>query len=192
MEPYQSVLYGAVSVIALLLFCGRFLYLSRHGQAHHLGRTAWIYWPTQIAMTLAAAVILVEATVIGMDHEASLVAVLGSIGMGVAWVNDIPFTFVLFWVVCVGLRTANFSTFVFFKKKIIASSGGGQSLGTYLRDPIFNVYLCILHRLYLVDLCHPSNPLRVTDRHQHLFHLGIPRGLAAGSLYQCLVRRLRL
>ncbi|KAG0054479.1 hypothetical protein BGZ83_011166 [Gryganskiella cystojenkinii] len=74
-----------VSAVAILLFFGRFFYLSRHGRAHRLGRTAWIYWPTQIAMTLAATIILVEATVLGMDHDASLIALIGCAGMGLAW-----------------------------------------------------------------------------------------------------------
>ncbi|GJJ68246.1 ATP-binding cassette, subfamily C (CFTR/MRP), member 1 [Entomortierella parvispora] len=84
-----SVLYGALSAIALLVFLGRFWFLSIHGQAHHLGRTAWIYWPTQAAMTLAAGVILGEAWVLATDETASTVAVLGCIGMGLAWTSAV-------------------------------------------------------------------------------------------------------
>jgi len=76
--------------MAIFVFLGRLWYLSSHGLAHHLGRTAWIYWPTQIAMTLAAGVIFGEAVILGKDEGASAVAVFGCLGMGVAWVNNLP------------------------------------------------------------------------------------------------------
>lgn len=75
--------------MAIFVFLGRLWYLSNHGLAHHLGRTAWIYWPTQIAMTLAAGVMFGEAVVLSKDEAASAVAVFGCLSMGVAWVNNL-------------------------------------------------------------------------------------------------------
>ncbi|KAI8349285.1 hypothetical protein B0O80DRAFT_460130 [Mortierella sp. GBAus27b] len=80
-----GVFYGAVSMVASLVFISRILYLHVRGQPHHLGRTAWIYWPTQAAMFLAAAVMLIQ-TVILYDSDASIVLVLGCIGMAISWV----------------------------------------------------------------------------------------------------------
>ncbi|KAG0213299.1 hypothetical protein BGX31_001295, partial [Mortierella sp. GBA43] len=80
-----SVLYGAVSMVASLVFISRILYLYIRGQPHHLGRTAWIYWPTQTAMALAAVVMLIQSVIMYNDGS-STAFVLGCIGMAVSWV----------------------------------------------------------------------------------------------------------
>ena len=82
-----SVLFGMFSVLATVGFLTRTIYLRRHGQLHNFGRTEWIYWPTQICMTLAA----LEAWILAGQHHHSEyrsdVFVWGSIAMGVSWVS---------------------------------------------------------------------------------------------------------
>ncbi|KAF9347394.1 Multidrug resistance-associated protein 1 [Mortierella sp. AD094] len=70
---------------ACILFIVRLSFLRKHGEPHHLDRTAWIYWPTQIAMSLAAVVILVQALVLYRNNS-PLVTTLGCLSMGVAWI----------------------------------------------------------------------------------------------------------
>ncbi|KAF8985705.1 Multidrug resistance-associated protein 1 [Entomortierella lignicola] len=53
-----------------------------------MGRTAWIYWPTQIAMSLAAIVILIQALVL-YHNDSPPVAILGCLIMGVSWIMSV-------------------------------------------------------------------------------------------------------
>jgi hypothetical protein len=73
-------------MVASLVFISRILYLHIRGKPHHLGRTAWIYWPTQTAMALAAAVMLIQSVIMYND-DSSIAIVLGCIGMAVSWVS---------------------------------------------------------------------------------------------------------
>ncbi|KAF9997077.1 Multidrug resistance-associated protein 1 [Entomortierella chlamydospora] len=73
---------------AWILFIVRLYYLRKHGKPHNLGRTAWIYWPTQIAMSLAAIVILVQAIILYRNNSPP-VATLGCLIMGVAWITAV-------------------------------------------------------------------------------------------------------
>lgn len=94
-----STLYGAVSLVIILLLIARYYYLMTYGVPHRFGRTAWIYWPTQISIALTAALMmtqmgsfLFEATAIKGDKGdpvVPLVAVLGCLGMGLAWVSHL-------------------------------------------------------------------------------------------------------
>ncbi|KAG0071220.1 Canalicular multispecific organic anion transporter 2 [Linnemannia elongata] len=91
-----STLYGGVSMVTTMILVARYYYLTTYGVPHCFGRTAWIYWPTQISIALTAALMvtqagsfLFEATVIKGDnnyHDVPLVAVLGCLGMGLAWI----------------------------------------------------------------------------------------------------------
>lgn len=83
----DSVLYGASSVVVLLSLVARIYSLRYHGKPHHLGRTAWIYWPSQAAMSLAATVILIEASFLVGDTAIGVPALLGCLLMSGAWVN---------------------------------------------------------------------------------------------------------
>lgn len=95
--PTISTLYGGVSIVTTMILVARYYYLTTYGVPHCFGRTAWIYWPTQVSIALTAALMvtqagsfLFEATVIKGDnnyHDAPLVAVLGCLGMGLAWVS---------------------------------------------------------------------------------------------------------
>ncbi|KAG0012452.1 Multidrug resistance-associated protein 1, partial [Entomortierella chlamydospora] len=79
------VLFGALSLLAIGGFVSRVHYLIRHGVAHNLGRTAWIYWPTQICMTLAAVIawsLSLRFFLRGADFP---IAAWSCLGMGIAW-----------------------------------------------------------------------------------------------------------
>jgi hypothetical protein len=81
----------------MLLLIARYYYLMTYGVPHRYGRTAWIYWPTQISIALTAALMmtqvvsfLFESTATKGDNKdpvAPLVYVLGCLGMGLAWVS---------------------------------------------------------------------------------------------------------
>ncbi|KAF9905090.1 hypothetical protein EC991_002043, partial [Linnemannia zychae] len=76
-----------VSVVALCLLVARYHYLRTHGVPHRFGRTAWIYWPTQISIVLTAALLVTQAGLLVADksEDMPLVAALGCLGMGLAW-----------------------------------------------------------------------------------------------------------
>ena len=91
-----SALFGGTSLATLLLLIARFHYLNTHGIPHRYGRNAWIYWPTQISIALTAVLMMTQAGL--FFHEAingsnspgtdvPLVAALGTLGMGLAWVR---------------------------------------------------------------------------------------------------------
>ncbi|KAF9127561.1 CD9 antigen [Mortierella sp. 14UC] len=52
-----SVLFGGTAAFAIAGFLTRTRYLTRHREPHSLGRTACIYWPTQLSMIVAATAI---------------------------------------------------------------------------------------------------------------------------------------
>ncbi|KAF9911161.1 hypothetical protein BX616_010659 [Lobosporangium transversale] len=81
-----SVLYGAFSILATIAFISRILYLRKRCTLHHLGRTAWIYWPTQIAMGTAAVLSFVNATSRLLHGDGYPAAVFGYFSLGLAWV----------------------------------------------------------------------------------------------------------
>ncbi|KAF9201818.1 Multidrug resistance-associated protein 1 [Haplosporangium sp. Z 27] len=77
-----SILFGALSVVAAAGFAWRAYYLPHYGVAHQLGRTAWIYWPTQISMTLAAII----SCLLSLQFLRDLpIAAWSCLSMGVAW-----------------------------------------------------------------------------------------------------------
>ncbi|KAF9586129.1 hypothetical protein BGW38_009399 [Lunasporangiospora selenospora] len=84
-----SALYGALSALVALLLCSRLYSFWRHGKRHGLGRTAMIYWPTQISMTLASIVIASQALEFYLQESHLSVAVLGCLGMAITWVTAI-------------------------------------------------------------------------------------------------------
>ncbi|KAF9184642.1 Multidrug resistance-associated protein 1 [Haplosporangium sp. Z 11] len=81
----SSVLFGALSFIAIGSFASRIIYLKRTGKPHGLGRTTWIYWPTQICMGTVGLLAVIGALALLRQQKLSLVAVLGYIAMGCAW-----------------------------------------------------------------------------------------------------------
>ena len=85
------MLYGASSAVVLLYSIARIYTLRCHGNPHHLGRTSWIYWPSQAAMALAAVVILVEAGFVAGDKAIGVPAFLGCCLMSSAWVRILNF-----------------------------------------------------------------------------------------------------
>lgn len=80
-----SFLFGMLSVVAISVFTTRIFYL-RAQSPHGLGRTKWIYWPTQICMVLGASLLCLTALVISWSKHHSPVSVYGCASMGVAWV----------------------------------------------------------------------------------------------------------
>lgn len=84
-------------MVAMLILIARYYYLTTYGVPHRFGRTAWIYWPTQISIALTAALMvtqagsfLFEATATREDNDhqdVPLVAALGCLGMGLTWVS---------------------------------------------------------------------------------------------------------
>ncbi|KAF9029082.1 hypothetical protein BGZ52_001823 [Haplosporangium bisporale] len=81
-------LFGLLSVVATGTFTARIFYL-RAQTAHGLGRTKWIYWPTQICMVLGASLLWLTALVISWSEHYSPISVYGCLGMGAAWVRCI-------------------------------------------------------------------------------------------------------
>ncbi|KAG0057832.1 Multidrug resistance-associated protein 1 [Gryganskiella cystojenkinii] len=82
----DGVLFGIFSILATVGFLTRTYYLKRYGQRHNFGRTESIYWPTQIAMTLAALVAWILALQHYNSKNRSDIFVWGSISMGASWI----------------------------------------------------------------------------------------------------------
>ncbi|KAF9352691.1 hypothetical protein BGX26_009539 [Mortierella sp. AD094] len=82
---YGRVLFGALSSLAIVGFVLRIYFLTHHGVAHNLGRTAWIYWPTQICMTLAAVIAWSLSLRFFLPSGDLPIAAWSSLSMGVAW-----------------------------------------------------------------------------------------------------------
>ncbi|KAG0358621.1 hypothetical protein BGZ54_010349 [Gamsiella multidivaricata] len=81
-----SVLLGLLSVLALVSFVARVIYLKRERKLHGLGRTGLIYWPTQIFMGTAALSAFVSALLsIIQSSEPSPAAITGYFALGSAW-----------------------------------------------------------------------------------------------------------
>ncbi|KAG0281918.1 hypothetical protein BGZ95_006425 [Linnemannia exigua] len=89
-----SILLGALSTLAIAVFIGRYVALRKWFGPHGLGRTAWIYWPTQICMSAAgvtSAVILVHLLL--QDIGAVPAAVFGYSALAAAWLLAVPLNY---------------------------------------------------------------------------------------------------
>ncbi|KAG9323193.1 hypothetical protein KVV02_002982 [Mortierella alpina] len=80
-----SVLFGAVSLIAILGFIVRIYYLTHHAKAHNFGRTAWIYWPTQLCMGFGALTAGTLSTAHFTSDASSPIFAWSCLSMGAAW-----------------------------------------------------------------------------------------------------------
>ncbi|KAF9131983.1 hypothetical protein BG015_003780, partial [Linnemannia schmuckeri] len=76
-----STLLGPPAVIATITFVSRILWLINRRTPHNYGRTAWIYWPTQLLIALGS----ILALYIAASPHASNGLPLGALLMFVAW-----------------------------------------------------------------------------------------------------------
>ncbi|KAG0306642.1 hypothetical protein BGZ97_000667 [Linnemannia gamsii] len=81
-----SVFFGAIGAVAIAGFLARTRYLRHRAKPHGLGRTAWIYWPTQIFMVAAAIAIWTLAYQFFTMKDSPTVFAWSCIIMGIAWV----------------------------------------------------------------------------------------------------------
>ncbi|KAI1309528.1 hypothetical protein EDD11_004077 [Mortierella claussenii] len=79
------VLLGLPAIIALVSFVKRMRYLTQHRSPHAYGRTAWIYWPTQLLLGLACAILLVLAVSLAASAYPTNGLFLGSLLTLAAW-----------------------------------------------------------------------------------------------------------
>jgi len=83
--PY-SMLLGSFSILAAAAFVARVWHLRAHRTLHHLGRTAWVYWPTQVCMGLAC---ILSLTTAWQWHGSGMpAAVFGYYCFAIAWVSQ--------------------------------------------------------------------------------------------------------
>ncbi|KAG0076583.1 Multidrug resistance-associated protein 1 [Podila epicladia] len=85
----QSVLMGALSVAAIVGFVLRIIHLHTHRSPHGLGRTEWIYWPTQICISAASALAFTNIFVQYALGTSALSVVFGYLGTGMAWTTAV-------------------------------------------------------------------------------------------------------
>ncbi|KAF8944053.1 hypothetical protein BGZ47_004716 [Haplosporangium gracile] len=76
-----STLLGPPAVIATITFVSRILWLNNKRTPHNYGRTAWIYWPTQLLIALGS----ILALYIAASPYASNGLPLGALLMFIAW-----------------------------------------------------------------------------------------------------------
>ncbi|KAG0085747.1 Multidrug resistance-associated protein 1 [Podila epicladia] len=80
----------AAAFLACVFFLTRIYYLRTKLRPHTLGRTGYIYWPTQLAMALAAIIAFTQGLVVhltGDNH--SPIQVVGCLCMGTAWASAV-------------------------------------------------------------------------------------------------------
>ncbi|KAG0042095.1 Multidrug resistance-associated protein 1, partial [Gryganskiella cystojenkinii] len=83
-----SVLFATLATVMILGVSIRMLYIVKHCKPHGLGRTAWIYWPTQLAMgfTGVSSLVLAGLMQFGAMQGSSPSAILGYTSIGCSWV----------------------------------------------------------------------------------------------------------
>ncbi|KAG0078619.1 Multidrug resistance-associated protein 1 [Linnemannia elongata] len=81
-----SVFFCGMATVAIVGFLARVHYLTHNAKPHGLGRTAWIYWPTQISMLVAAVAIWTLAYQLFYMKDFPVVSAWSCTIMGVAWV----------------------------------------------------------------------------------------------------------
>lgn len=86
----HSVFFCGMATVAIVGFLARVHYLTHNAKPHGLGRTAWIYWPTQISMIVAAVAIWTLAYQLFYMKDFPVVSAWSCTIMGVAWVS-LPF-----------------------------------------------------------------------------------------------------
>ncbi|KAG0240518.1 hypothetical protein BGX31_001878 [Mortierella sp. GBA43] len=80
-----SALYGASASIALLVFAARINRLRSSHQPHNLGRTSWIYWPSQFFMLMVSIAMFIQAVNGYLSLDNSTVHAVSTSLMGSAW-----------------------------------------------------------------------------------------------------------
>ncbi|KAF9337504.1 Multidrug resistance-associated protein 1 [Linnemannia elongata] len=86
-----SILLGALSTLAIASFFGRYVTLRKCSKPQGFGRTAWIYWPTQICMTLAGmAAVGVLAHLLNLENGTVPAAIFGYAAFAAAWLLAVP------------------------------------------------------------------------------------------------------
>ncbi|KAG9062305.1 Multidrug resistance-associated protein 1 [Linnemannia hyalina] len=82
----HSVFFCGMATVAIAGFLARIHYLTHHAKPHGLGRTAWIYWPTQISMIVAAIAVWTLAYQFFAMKDFPVVSAWSCTLMGAAWV----------------------------------------------------------------------------------------------------------
>ena len=77
-----SVFYTLIALLSLVAFVVRIYHLRTACMPHQFGRTAWIYWPTQIFIILAALTMFALAADAFLNEPSLSIQVLASIAMG--------------------------------------------------------------------------------------------------------------
>ncbi|KAF9137002.1 Multidrug resistance-associated protein 1 [Mortierella sp. GBA39] len=89
-----SILLGALSTLVIASFFGRYMALRKYYKPHEFGRTAWIYWPTQICMSLTgmtAVGILVH--LLNLENGAVPAAIFGYATLAAACLLAVPLNY---------------------------------------------------------------------------------------------------
>ncbi|KAF9174916.1 hypothetical protein BGX21_008836 [Mortierella sp. AD011] len=74
-------------------FAIRIAYLRRTCHLHNLGRTAWIYWPTQLCMAIAGSLGLATSVLTFMQSDSSPAAAFGYICLGIGWLTAVALNY---------------------------------------------------------------------------------------------------
>lgn len=81
-----------MALLASMFFLTRIIYLWTKLRPHGLGRTEYIYWPTQFAMTVSAGIAFTQGLVISLSADNhSPIQVISCLCMGIAWVCLLTF-----------------------------------------------------------------------------------------------------
>ncbi|KAF9298323.1 hypothetical protein BGZ88_007168 [Linnemannia elongata] len=89
-----SVLLGTLSTLTIVCFIGRYVALRKWYFPHGLGRTGWIYWPTQICMASTGVTALgVLIDLLHQDKRTTPAAVFGYTAFATAWLLAVPLNY---------------------------------------------------------------------------------------------------
>ncbi|KAF8932135.1 Canalicular multispecific organic anion transporter 2 [Haplosporangium gracile] len=89
-----SVLLGALSTLAIASFIGRYVALRKWFTPHKFGRTGWIYWPTQICMSVTGMMAIgVLVHLLKQKNGAVPAVIFGYVALAAAWLLAVPLNY---------------------------------------------------------------------------------------------------
>ncbi|KAG0279202.1 hypothetical protein BGZ95_001991 [Linnemannia exigua] len=88
-----SILLGALSILAIAAFFGRYVALRTWSKPHGHGRTAWIYWPTQVCMSAVGVTSVLILVHLLHNDGATPATVFGYSALATAWLLAVPLNY---------------------------------------------------------------------------------------------------
>ncbi|KAF9139964.1 hypothetical protein BGX30_007218 [Mortierella sp. GBA39] len=159
---FEYSMYSILLIAALLVFAARIRYLRTACKPHQFGRTAWIYWPSQVIMSMLSLILTAQTLRGAVNGTSSPDKLLGIFLTAIGWAsavalnyNEHKFT----------IRSSD-SLVIFFTLSIVASTIILHTLletgqGVHSAETRFTIAYLVLLTLGLVVETWPRGSTRV-------------------------------